>query len=397
VRRVFVVIVLCLVLAPLARAATPLPTRLAQALAVPGSRPASSAAIAIDLASGRPVFERNADTSLIPASNEKLTVTYAALVSLGVGYRFRTEVLSSGHQDGTIWYGNIYLKGFGDPTLTSRQLKRLAAQLKTAGIQRVEGRVVGDESWFDAQRTAPGWKSSFFLFESPPLSALVVDHGVYENHLALQPALAAAGRFKQLLKTRGIEAGRATVGRAPAGASALAHVESAALPKVLQEMDRDSDNFTAELMLKQLGAEAGGAGTTRAGAAVVVRDLQAADVPLAGVRIADGSGLSLDDRLTARALAAMLVAVWNNTALRRVFWGALAVAGENGTLEDRMERAPARGVVRAKTGTTNRASALSGYVGTRYAFVIIQNGFPVFAWAARKAQDRFATALASTV
>jgi D-alanyl-D-alanine carboxypeptidase/D-alanyl-D-alanine-endopeptidase (penicillin-binding protein 4) len=397
VRRVFVVIVLCLVLAPLARAATPLPTRLAQALAVPGSRPAASAAIAIDLTSGRPVFERNADTSLIPASNEKLTVTYAALVSLGVGYRFRTEVLSSGHQDGTIWYGNIYLKGFGDPTLTSHQLKRLAAQLKTAGIQRVEGRVVGDESWFDGQRTAPGWKSSFFLFESPPLSALVVDHGVYENHLALQPALAAAGRFKQLLKARGIAAGRATVGRAPAGATALAHVESAALPKVLQEMDRDSDNFTAELMLKQLGAEAGGAGTTRAGAAVVVRDLQAADVPLAGVRIADGSGLSLDDRLTARALAAMLVAVWNNTALRRVFWGALAVAGENGTLEDRMDRAPARGVVRAKTGTTNRASALSGYAGTRYAFVIIQNGFPVFAWAARKAQDRFATALASTV
>lgn len=396
-RRVLGVIVLCLVLAPLARAATPLPTRLAQALAVPGSRPAASAAIAIDLASGRPVFERNADTSLIPASNEKLTVTYAALVSLGVRYRFRTEVLSVGRQDGTTWHGNIYLKGFGDPTLTSQQLKRLAAQLKTAGIERVDGRVVGDESWFDGQRTAPGWKSSFFLFESPPLSALVVDHGVYENHLALQPALAAAGRFKQLLKARGIAAGRATVGRAPAGASALAHVESAALPKVLQEMDRDSDNLTAELMLKQLGAEAGGAGTTRAGAAVVLRDLQAADVPLAGVRIADGSGLSLDDRLTARALAAMLVAVWNNVALRQVFWRALPIAGENGTLEDRMERAPARGVVRAKTGTTNRSSALSGYVGRRYAFVIIQNGFPVFAWAARKAQDRFATALASTL
>jgi PBP4 family serine-type D-alanyl-D-alanine carboxypeptidase len=162
-------------------------------------------------------------------------------------------------------------------------------------------------------------------------------------------------------------------------------------------MDRDSDNFTAELMLKQLGAEAGGAGTTSAGAAVVLRDLQAADVPLVGVRIADGSGLSLDDRLTARALAAMLVAVWDNVALRRVFWRALPVAGENGTLEDRMERAPARGAVRAKTGTTNRASALSGFVGQRYAFVIIQNGFPVFAWAAREAQDRFATALASTL
>ncbi len=182
-----------------------------------------------------------------------------------------------------------------------------------------------------------------------------------------------------------------------ADAATLAHVESTALPAVLREMDRDSDNFTAELMLKQLGAERGTGGTTAAGVAVARRDLAAAGVPLAGVRMADGSGLSLDDRLTGRALVSVLVAAWNDPQLRTAFWRALPVAGENGTLEDRMERAPARGVVRAKTGTTNRASALSGYVGTRYAFAIIQNGFPVLAWAAREAQDRFATALASTV
>jgi serine-type D-Ala-D-Ala carboxypeptidase/endopeptidase (penicillin-binding protein 4) len=395
-RRGLIVIVCALALAPLARA-TPLPTRLAQALAVPGSRPAESAAIAIDLRSGRPLFERNADASLAPASNEKLLVTYAALASLGSGYRFRTEVLSTGHQDGTTWYGNVYLKGFGDPTLTSHGLARLAAQLKTAGIERIDGRVVGDESWFDARRTAPGWKSSFFLFESPPLSALVVDHGVYRNHLSLDPALAAAGRFKQLLRARGIVAGRASVGSAPAGAGPLAQVESAALSQVLREMDRDSDNFAAESMLKQLGAEKGTGGTTAAGVAVVRRELAAAGVPLTGVHMADGSGLSLADRVTARALVSLLVAAWNDSELRTAFWRALPVAGENGTLEDRMERAPARGVVRAKTGTTNRASSLSGYVGTRYAFAIIQNGFPVLAWAAREAQDRFATALASTV
>ena len=227
-------------------------------------------------------------------------------------------MLSPGYQDGATWHGNVYLKGFGDPTLTSLDLQRLAAQLKTAGIERIDGRVVGDESWFDTRRTAPGWKSSFFLFESPPLSALVVDHGVYDNHLSLQPALAAAGRFKQLLKARGITAGPGERRPRPGDVYALAQVESAALPKVLQEMDRDSDNFTAELMLKQLGAEVGGAGTTGAGAAVVLRDLAAAGVPLTGVRMADGSGLSLDDRLTARALASMLVAVWNDADLRPV-------------------------------------------------------------------------------
>jgi serine-type D-Ala-D-Ala carboxypeptidase/endopeptidase (penicillin-binding protein 4) len=79
------------------------------------------------------------------------------------------------------------------------------------------------------------------------------------------------------------------------------------------------------------------------------------------------------------------------------FLRALPAAGISGTLEDRMQKKPARGVVRAKTGTTNRASALAGYVGQRYAFAVIQNGFPVQPWAARKAQDRFATALASTL
>jgi D-alanyl-D-alanine carboxypeptidase/D-alanyl-D-alanine-endopeptidase (penicillin-binding protein 4) len=130
---------------------------------------------------------------------------------------------------------------------------------------------------------------------------------------------------------------------------------------------------------------------------VVTRDLAAAGVPLQGVRIVDGSGLSLQDRVTPRALATLLRVVWSNPDLRAPFMRALPVAGINGTLEHRMQFRPARGAVRAKTGTTNRASSLSGYVGDRYVFSVLQNGFPVAAWPARKAQDRFATALASTL
>jgi serine-type D-Ala-D-Ala carboxypeptidase/endopeptidase (penicillin-binding protein 4) len=396
VRRVLLVLLVALVLVPVALA-VPLPTRLVQALAVPGNSPAKSGVIALELPSGTPLFERNPDASLIPASNEKLAVSYAALAELGTSYRFRTEVLSTGHQEGSTWHGNVYLKGFGDPTLTSLQLARLAAQLKSAGITTIDGRVLGDESWFDSVRTAPGWKPSFYLEESPPLSALAVDHAIYERHVALQPALAAAGRFRQILRSRGIAAGRVGVATAPPEAYALAQVVSKRLPEVLVELDRESDNFAAELLLKDLGAEVGGGGTTAAGAGVVTRALAAAGVPLTGVRIVDGSGLSLNDRLTPRALATLLRVVWNDTALRDAFVHALPVAGVSGTLERRMQSAPARGVVRAKTGTTNRASSLSGFVGTRYAFAIVQNGFPVAAWPAREAQDRFATALASTL
>src|SRR4051794_9178265 len=96
-------LVLALALAPCAGASKlPLPTRLANALAVPGSSPRTTGAVAIDLLTGKTVFSRNADVPLAPASNEKLLVTYAALVELGSQYRFKTQLLSTGSQDGPV-------------------------------------------------------------------------------------------------------------------------------------------------------------------------------------------------------------------------------------------------------------------------------------------------------
>jgi D-alanyl-D-alanine carboxypeptidase/D-alanyl-D-alanine-endopeptidase (penicillin-binding protein 4) len=396
VRRGLVVVCVVLALAPAGGASLlPLSTRLANALAVPGNSTAASSAVAVDLQTGQLLFSRHPDLPLAPASNEKLTVSFAALRELGPSYRFRTEVLGRGYQEDGVWHGDVFLKGFGDPTLTSLQVERLATQLAELGIERIAGRVYGDESWFDALRTGPGWKSSYYIEECPPLSALVANRGWYDHHTARQPALAAAGLFKLLLRKHGVASGVVGLGRAPADAYALAQVESDPLSLVLAEMDRESDNFSAEMLLKDIGAEVGTRGTTAAGAAIVMRDLAAAAIPLAGVRILDGSGLSLDDRLTARMLGALLVVVWNDVDLHDPFWASLPVAGVNGTLEKRLRKAPARGVVRAKTGTTERASALSGYVRDRYGFAVLQNGWPVRTWSARKAQDRFATALAS--
>jgi serine-type D-Ala-D-Ala carboxypeptidase/endopeptidase (penicillin-binding protein 4) len=385
-----------LVLAPAGGASpAPLPTRLANALAVPGNSATASGAVVVDLQTGRLLFARHPDLPLAPASNEKLTVSFTALHELGVTYRFRTEIFGRGYQEDGVWHGDVFLKGFGDPTLTSLQVEQLATQIAGLGITRIDGRVYGDESWFDGQRTAPGWKASFYINECPPLSALIVDRGWYDHHTARQPALAAAGALKLLLRAHGVASGTVGIGRAPDDAYALAQVESDPLPAVVAEMDHESDNFIAEMLLKEIGAETGEAGTTAAGAAVVQRDLVAAGVPLAGVRITDGSGLSLDDRLTARTLAALLVAAWDDVDLRNPFWASLPIAGINGTLDKRLRKPPARGAVRAKTGTTDRASALSGYVGDRYGFAVLQNGWPVRRLSAEKAQDRFATALAS--
>jgi serine-type D-Ala-D-Ala carboxypeptidase/endopeptidase (penicillin-binding protein 4) len=160
-------------------------------------------------------------------------------------------------------------------------------------------------------------------------------------------------------------------------------------------MNRESDNFTAELLLKQLGAVDRGRGTSAAGAEAVRGALRGAAIPLAGVRIVDGSGLSARNRLTAAAVIGILVVAWHDPRIRPAFVHSLAVAGVNGTLEDRLERPPARGAVLAKTGTLPESSALSGYARGRWAFAVIQNGRPVSQFWARQAQDRFASVLAA--
>jgi PBP4 family serine-type D-alanyl-D-alanine carboxypeptidase len=159
-------------------------------------------------------------------------------------------------------------------------------------------------------------------------------------------------------------------------------------------MNKESDNFYAEMLLKHLGARLRGAGTTADGARVVRRVLRLRGVPLDGVRVADGSGLSLRDRITARSLAALLISAWSDLAIKRPFVDSLPVAGVDGTLEDRMTGGAAYRHVRAKTGTTNTASSLSGYARRRYVFSILQNGRPIPWWNARLAQDRFAQILA---
>jgi D-alanyl-D-alanine carboxypeptidase/D-alanyl-D-alanine-endopeptidase (penicillin-binding protein 4) len=399
-RRVLFLLVLAAALPPASAAQTradgTLQRRLARALSVPHVPRAGAAAIAVDLAAGRAVFARNASLPLAPASTEKLPVTYAALVLLGATFRIQTEVLGEGEQVGDVWRGDIVLQGHGDPMLTRARLGALAAELRAGGIRRITGSIVGDESWFDARRTAPGWKASYYIGESPPLSALVVDRARYDGRVSADPALAAALLFRGALRRAGIRVGGQVVtGRADADAFPLAESSSSTLGAIVRYMDRESDNFTAELLLKELGAVVAGRGTTAAGAAVVTRQLAAAKVPLSGVRIVDGSGLSLLDRLTVDALAGTLEAAWADPRARAPLLAALPVAGVNGTLEDRMRTPPARGNVLAKTGTTDRASALAGFVRDRYVFAVLQNGHALaYTWA-RRAQDRFATVLAS--
>jgi serine-type D-Ala-D-Ala carboxypeptidase/endopeptidase (penicillin-binding protein 4) len=379
--------------APAVAADTALTAKLSQSLSVPHVSAARSGALALDLRTREVVFAHRSGLSLAPASTEKLPVTYALLVNLGPSYRIATRVFGEGDLDGTTWHGDLVLKGYGDPTLGAAGLRKLAAQVRAFGIRRVTGSVVGDESYFDERRVGPGWRPSYLQY-SAPLSALVVDRARYGRSVTHRPALAAAGAFRSALVAAGVQvAGGARLGRTSESWE-LADIESPPLLQLVRIVNRHSDNFVAEQLLKHLGAVEAGKGTTAAGAAVVTRTLRDSGIPLAGVRVADGSGLSLNNRLTANALVGILQASWTDPTLRPVLVSSLAVAGREGTLRRRLRGTPAAGRVVAKTGTTLQASALAGYVDGRYAFAVLQNGSPVSHTWARTAQDRFVTVLA---
>lgn len=389
-----VCVLLVMLLAPATASASPLTARLAHALDAP--HVSRSAAVVLDLSTGQAVYSRNASLPLLPASNEKLAITYAALTALGPAFRIETDVLGYGTQSGDTWQGDLVLKGYGDPTLSSEDLAQLAQQVRADGIAQVTGRVLGDASWFDARQTSPGWKAAFYIDESPPLSALIVDRGRVGKWTSRNPPLAATQLFLKALKRVGVKVAHGmTLGIADDQASTLASVDSPTLAAIVHTMDLASDNFYAEMLLKELGAVQAGAGTTAAGIGLVTGLLAQAGVPLQGVRLVDGSGLSLLDRMTANALASLLTVMWNDPGVRLELLSSLPVAGRSGTLAHRMRHSAAAGLVRAKTGTTDNASALSGYVGDRYVFSILQNGWPVSWYWARTAQDRFATVLAS--
>jgi D-alanyl-D-alanine carboxypeptidase/D-alanyl-D-alanine-endopeptidase (penicillin-binding protein 4) len=365
---------------------------LGRALRAPDVDARRTAAFAVDLRTGEVVFRSNAGRALAPASAEKLAVSLAALQLLGADYRFRTEVAGVGELIGPVWRGDLVLVGGGDPMLARSDLDALARDVAAWGVRRVTGSVLGDESRFDARRAAPGWKPWYVGLESRPLSALSVDGA--EPRGANGSAAAAAAALVAALERRGIAvAGRARAGRAPQEVLPLGLDLSEPLSSIVRHMNRESDNFVSELLLKELGAVVAGRGTTEAGARVVRSALDEAGVPLDGVRLSDGSGLSRLDRLTAHALVAILLAGNADPEIRDAFLTSLAVAGVSGTMKRRLVRRPTRGQVIAKTGTTSQASALAGFVRRRYVFAIVQNGSPVPYWSARAAQDRFVTLL----
>ena len=352
--------------------------------------PGSCAAVSVD---GALALSDGIDTAVTPASTLKVATAAVALDVLGPDFVYTTTVHAE-IVNGTV--GSIYLVGGGDPLLASSwypddgaynkypqqpatSFEALADAVVKAGVVQVGGNVVGDPSRYDAELYPSEWPITFRAAEGGPISALVVNDAITRGQpgRAADPALAAAQEFTRLLQERGVViAGQPTSGQMPTGLPAVASVSSAPLSQVIGEMLRNSDNNTAEMLVKEIGRAAKGAGSRAAGTSTVSERLESWGIPMAGVVVVDGSGLARENKFTCAAMMALL----DRYRVDSPLVSALAVAGRTGTLADDFIGDPLEGRLMGKTGSLSGVKALVGYVpvdgvGTiRFAVMLEGNG-----------------------
>ena len=345
----------------------------------------------------RVVFTLDPRKALIPASNLKILTGSAALIRLGPTTRIETPVKASSPPVNGVVDGPVWLVGAGDPLLYTddyaaslenqpvhTRFEDLAQAVVDAGVREIRGGIVGDESRYDAQRYIPTWRRGYITDgDVGPQSALVVNDGylAWEPRKAVtdRPAVHAAQILTNLLRGRGVViSGEPSAGvTAPAATTTIARVSSLPVAEIVGEMLRESDNNTAELLVKELGRRFGGSGSTQAGLDVLRRTLGERGLAVDGLVTVDGSGLDRGDRASCQLMMDALAGAGPESDLAR----GLPIAGRTGTLATRFRGSPVVDRLQAKTGALDGVTALSGYLdGTRggdLAFAYIANGLPV--------------------
>jgi len=444
------------------------------AFKAPALAKAKVSAIVLEADSGKTLYARDDKTPMNAASNVKIVTTASALSLLGPEYRWRTTVAVVGPLSGPPLpaggevSGDLYLRGSGDPTLSTEDLNALVGELVALGLHKVRGALVIDDSLFTggyvppayeqkndstASRTAssaasldgnvvgvtvipgPSAGAPARIVVDPPSpyftiagrvvtaasgpAAPAVDTKEDGQHTRVNvagrirlgaeprtiyrrvanPSLFVGQTLRQMLERRGITIGGAVhVGAAPAqGLRVLATHDSAPLAVVVQDLNKRSNNFAAEQLLRTMGAEIGGRpGSWDKGLKAVARYLAGVGIKAGTYQMTNGSGLYDSNRFSAAQIATILRAASHDFRISAEFLASLAIAGTDGTIAHRMGATLAERYVRAKTGTLANVSCLSGFAGSPghlpLVFSILVNDVPNPV-DARRAQDRIAEIL----
>lgn len=336
-----------------------------------------------DLDADSTLYAHNERQLMRPASTMKVLTAIAAIDKLGGSYRFKTELCYTGEvTDGTL-AGNIYCVGGFDPRFNNDDMRAFVEGIRKMGVDTIRGNIYADKSMKDCDSLGSGW---CWDDDNPILSPLLVSRkNVFVK------------RFADELRESGIVV-ETTFGEARRPEEAYCIVSRFhSIDQILMKMLKESDNLYAESMFYQLGASSGShPATAKNSAAVIERLISKVGLNPRRYNIADGSGLSLYNYLSAELEVRFLRYAYRNNNIYLHLHPALPEAGVDGTLRTRMRGPFTQGNVFAKTGTVTGVSSLAGYCtaanGHRLAFAIINQGV-MHGSNGRAFQDRVCTVL----
>ncbi|MEV4733585.1 D-alanyl-D-alanine carboxypeptidase/D-alanyl-D-alanine-endopeptidase [Saccharopolyspora sp. NPDC049426] len=394
-------------------APAPAQSGISAALAAPAANPAlgTLGGVVMDARTGNVLWQQNPGQPLMPASTGKLLAMSAALLTLDHDARLTTKVVR-GNQPGT-----VVLVGGGDPTLSSlsgdqesvypgaAKLDDLVSQVKAASGGNVNT-VLVDTSRYRGPTAASGWlpqdvAAGFYS----PMEPVMLDGGRADPTKDYSPRTStpALQTAQELAKRLG--GATAAQGNAPANAQVLGQVQSAPVSELVENVLLHSDNILAEALTREVAIATGKEPSFAGGTKAVLEVLQRNGFDVTGTSMADGSGLSMDDRITPQLLGQLLHratapagpdgALPESSAKLRDLLPGMPIAGGSGSLADRYQGSAGQGWVRAKTGTLDGANSLAGSVVTQdgrlLVFAMMSNG--TGSSVARPALDALADAL----
>jgi len=334
--------------------------------------------VVVDPVSGETLWQSSPDTPLTPASTGKLLTAAAALLSVDHTAQLSTRVVEGSEP------GSVIIVGGGDPTLSSLKagvesvypgaahLGELVDQVKKSGVPVQTVQV--DLSRYTGDSSARGWlPADIAAGYITPIVPAMLDGGrsdakAQNGTRTANPARALAEEFAARL---GASVPASADQTATEGAKVLGEVRSAPLVELVDTILRTSDNVLAETIAREVALAAGKEASFDGGSEATLQVLGDNGFDTNGAVLADGSGLSTEDRVPAKLLGEILTVAAApdgddpRTAKLRPLLGGLPVAGGSGTLDDRygtQEAVAGKGYVRAKTGTLSGVNSLAGVV-----------------------------------
>ncbi|WP_138429261.1 D-alanyl-D-alanine carboxypeptidase/D-alanyl-D-alanine endopeptidase [Fodinibius saliphilus] len=411
--------------------------------------------------SGQILEQYNKEKLVQPASNLKLLTSAAVLNELGPDYTFKTKVYGIGYQAGSTWEGDIIIRGTGDPSISGtfynenrfHVFNKFFSAIDSMGIQKINGNLIGNTSFFDEQPYPKGWSwEDLSFYYGVEISALsfnnnAVDLRVYAdgqvgeepqiewfpfdtdyvdfvneqvitprgteydeyyrrllgtNTIVLRSKLPKGyveteslsildaprfflDTFKKYLEDGDISLnGRIIIDNQEVNWDSkrykkLTEHESKPLEKLLTRINKKSDNFYTEMLLKTMAAEHyNAAGNTELGLSLIEDFAASMKMDTTKLEMSDGSGMAAGTLVTLDDLSQMLIEMQKHPHFK-TYKNSFSIAGIDGSLEHRFVNTPMEGNVFAKTGYVSGVRSLSGYMnaksGKSLAFSVVTNNY----------------------